>query len=150
MNFFHPFQKVVSAVESIVPDSLIQKYGAYAHTIAANLMHDVEVAAKAGIAEAKLLGKPLLASVIAALEQEAEGLAPQVLSGKLSLSAAMDLGFTNLKSEAAMSIVPGLKVIGEETLKTVLRTATSTAIATVAANPTLASASSPVASSPAS
>lgn len=150
MNIFHPFQKVVSAVEAIVPDSLIQKYGAYAHTIAANLLHDAEVVGTETAAQVKTAGKALLSSVMAAIEQEAETLAPQVLSGKLSLSDAISAGVTNLKSVAAVSIVPGLKVIGQETLQTVLRTAASTAIATLGANPTSAPVSSPVASSPAS
>jgi hypothetical protein len=146
-ELIHPFQKVEDIVKAIVPDSLVQKYGAYAHTIGANLMHDASVAAKAGVAVAEKMSAALVSSVIAAIEQEAESLAPQVLSGKLSFDDAFKQGVGNLKSEAATSIVPGLAAIGEATLKTVLSTAASTAIATLAGNPISAQASSSVGSS---
>jgi len=146
---FSPFEKVVSAVEALVPQDLITKYGAYAHTIVANIAYDAKVALKAGVLEAETLSKPLIASVVAAIEAEAESLAPQVLSGKLSFASAIAAAVGNLKSVAVASVIPGLKVVGEETLTTILRTAGATAIATLAANPTVPVASSSAGLSPA-
>ena len=146
-DLLYPFRKVEDAVAAIVPASLISQYGSYAHTIAANIVHDAEVAVKAGAAVAMPMSKTLIASVITAVEQEAAALAPQILSGKLTFSAAIATAATNLKSEAVTSLVPALKIVGETTLKTIVSTATSTAIASVANSPTLPSAPVQAASS---
>jgi hypothetical protein len=142
-----PFERVVHAVDALVPSALAQKYGQYAHVMVANIVHDAETVAKAGVAEAKQLSAALIASVTATIESEAETLAKQVLSGQLSFSDAVAVATKNLKSEAVLAIIPGLKVVGQETLTTMLRVAGSTAIATLAANPISPPASSSAGSS---
>jgi hypothetical protein len=131
-----PFTKVKDLVEEFVPESLLQSYGKYAHTIVANLLHDAEAAAKAGVAVAAPMSKALVSSMLSAVEQEAASLAPEILAGKVNFAQAVTTAVTNLKSEAATSLVPALKNIGETTLHTVVQTAVSTAIASVAQSPT--------------
>ena len=135
-----PFEKVKDAVAALVPSSLMEQYGSYAHTIVANLVHDAEVAVKAGVGVAIPMSQTLVASVLTAVETEAKNAAPSILSGKVKFSDALAAAVTNLKSEAVTSLVPALKNVGETTLHTVLSTAMSTAVATVAQSPTLPSA----------
>ncbi len=136
------FTKVKDKVEAILPAPWVTMFGQSAHTFAAAFLHDFEEAVKAGFTEFKTLTAPMLDVMMKAIETEAQTIAPQILSGKLSLSDAATAAVKSLGTEAATTLVPALKVAGEATLTTVFRTLATSAVAALAASPTVALASS--------
>jgi hypothetical protein len=136
MNLLNPFKwfgtEAKAVLAELVPPDMQTELGAFAHTLVANVLHD------AG-AEAKTLTQPLLAKLWSDIKTAGISLAAQYASGA-SFTALIATGVRELKGEATI-LAPELKVIGEETLTTMLRTATQTALAAAATNPSPASAS---------
>lgn len=154
MNFLSKLKTEVSDIEakleSMVPAELKAKYGAYAHTIVANLMNDAEDAVKSGIAEAKQLSAPMIHQAISTIESLAEAEAKSFMSGNVSFSAAVSNVISGASSDVTKTLAPALKVVGQETLSTVARASLHTAVAAVAGNPTSSPVKSSSVSSPAS
>jgi len=134
---------IKSVVAELVPPALEQKVALFAHTFAANLVHDFGP-------EAKTLTKEMVADVWDALETAAKNLAPQVLAGKVTVAQAVTAGVSALKSEAATVMLPALKQTSQATIQDWLPNLITTSLAAASANPTSQPASSPAASSSAS
>ena len=138
------FSKAKADISALVPASLKADLGAFAHTFVANVLHD------AG-AEAKSVGLPLIESVWNTIKTQGISLATEYLAGGSgTFEDVITKGVSMLKSDVATQLVPGLKVVGQDTLNTALRTAVSTALAVGSGNPTSTAASSSVGPSPAS
>jgi hypothetical protein len=135
------FGEAKTAVEEMIPANLQAALGPnFAKALVANFAHDAKAAAAAGVAAAKSMSAPLIATVWTTIEQEAGSLASEVLSGKVPFDTALASALTNLKSEAVATIVPGLAAIGKTSLETAARSALSMAVSSLAGNPTSTSA----------
>jgi hypothetical protein len=129
-----------TAIAALVPPALQTKIGLFATTFAANLYHDFGPAAQT-------LTQEMVTDVWDALETAATNLAPQVETGKISVTQAVAAGVTALKSEAASVMLPALKQTAQTTIQSWLPNLITTSLAAASANPTSQPASSPAASS---
>lgn len=141
------FIKARDKVESITPPAWVEEFGLLGHTFASNLVHDFEEAAKAGVGNLKPLVMADLQQIEKFIGDEAVALAPEVLSGKLTLTDAVANGVTALKSDAVTTLVPALRVAGEATLTTILRSLGASAVAALGSSPTSSQANSSAAQS---
>lgn len=131
------------AISRVVPKSLEEKIGMFAHTFGANLYHDFGDLAHT-------LTSEVVDDVWTALETTAKNLAPAILAGKVSFADAVKLGVNDLKSQAATVMLPALEKTSEQTITNWLPNLITTSMAVASANPTSAPASSQAASPAAS
>lgn len=136
-NIFSWFENTTETIFSkIVPQSLQNKIGLFAHTFAANLVHDFGDLAHT-------LTSEIVSEVWTTIEKTASTLAPQVLSGKVSFLDAIKAGVDALKSDAAGIMLPALTNTSEATISSWLGPLITTSLAAASQNPTSAPGNSP-------
>lgn len=126
-----PVVFVEGAAKSLIPPNLKSEIGVFSSTFVYNLKHDFA-------SLAHTLTTEIVNDLWTCLKQTAANIAPQVLSGKLSVGAAVSAGIKALKSEAASVMLPALTHTSEATIATWLTPlVTSSLAAAAASNPTL-------------
>jgi len=139
----HPIQfieGVETKIEAAIPQSLRDEWGALvSNTVVSSLFHDLGDIATTDVE-----------AIYNAAKTAAGNLAPQVLSGKVTFSAAVTSFIAAITGEAGV-LVPSTIAAAETTLKTFFSMALNAAIVGAAANPSTAtSPSTPPSQSPAS
>ena len=142
-HFKSDVSKVEAKVAALVPQSLKDEFGTYAHALVSSIVYDAK---QLGI-QVEQLSQPLIEQMVTAIKGIASSAFASVATGT-PFATALATAVSQAKNEAVTTLVPGLKVIGETTLKNAMTMAGQLVVTgVVAANPTGASPSTPVSSS---
>jgi len=144
-HFKSDVNKVEAKVLALVPQSVKDEFGAAGHAFVASIVYDAK---QLGI-QIEQLSAPLMDQLFTAIKGIASNAFASVASGT-PFATALSTAVSQAKNEAVTVLVPGLKVIGDTTLKNAMTMAGQLVVSGVLPAAGAAVAATPTASSPAS